>query len=57
MRVGLVFGAMVVGGLVHLCGRRMERLPLGSDEGTSVLESFTHLDFCTGNPICYGISS
>lgn len=55
MRVGLVFGAMVVGGLVHLCGRRMERLPLGSDEGS--LESFTHLDFCTGNPICYGISS
>lgn len=57
MRVGLVFGTVAVGGLVHLCGRRMERLSLGSDEGSSAMESFTHLDICTGNPVCYSISS
>lgn len=48
MCVGFVFGAMAIGGLVHMCGRRMERLPLGSDEGSSVVVSFTHLDIFTG---------
>ncbi len=52
MCVGFVFGAMAIGGLVHMCGRRMEGLPLGSDEGSPVVESITHLDICTGKPIC-----
>ncbi|RXN30549.1 partner and localizer of BRCA2 [Labeo rohita] len=47
MRVGFVFGAMAIGGLVHMCGRRMERLPLGSEERKSVMESCTHLDIST----------
>lgn len=57
MRVGLVFGAVAIGGMVHMCGRRLDRLPLDSDEGSSVVESFTHLDIHTGKPICYSISA
>lgn len=57
MRVGLVFGAVAIGGMVHMCGRRLDRLPLDSDEGSSFVESFTHLDIHTGKPICYSISA
>lgn len=50
MRVGFVFGAMDGGGLGHMCGGRMECLRLDSKEGSSALESYTHLDVCTGEP-------